>query len=118
LVAKRAEEERLEHAARNRPRENVKKLTEEEKAERVRQMESDAGANDDKRLQRLKGLTSTSNILDKKEEQLAEGEASFLKSMRSEVYISDGTTMGERLQQNKHYTQKGTELDSSGFMKK
>lgn len=116
LLAKKAGDSRLEQAARNRPRENVKKLTDGERAERIKQMELDATSNDDHRLQRI--LAAISRNSDEKGEKPVDDEASFLKTMRTEVYITNDITMGERLQQNKHYNQKGSDLDSSGFMKK
>ena len=132
LLKKKMEEEKAEQLARQRPRESVKHLSEEEKQARIRQMEIDAGINDDRRTQRVHVNASSSSsssssqaddhsrkddIVDEKESH-SHG-ASFLKTMRSEVYtMGEGSTMTERLQQNKHYTQKGVDLDSGGFMKK
>ena len=133
LLKKKMDEERAEQQARQRPRESVKHLSEEEKQSRRRQMEIDAGINDDRRVQRVHVNTSSSSssssssqaddhrrnddVVDEKESH-SHG-ASFLKTMRSEVYtMGEGSTMTERLQQNKHYTQKGVDLDSDGFMKK
>jgi hypothetical protein len=118
LLEKRAEENRLEQAARNKPRENVKKLSEGEKQERIRQMEVDARTNDNHRLQRISGGRTSSKVSEKEEKPLGEGEASFMKSMRTDVYVTNETTMEERLNQNKFYNQRGTDLDSSGFLKK
>ena len=128
LLKKKMDEERAEQLARQRPRESVKHLSEEEKQARIRQMEIDAGINDDRRVNRVQvnGSSSSSHaddhrrnddVVDEKESH-SHG-ASFLKTMRSEVYtMGEGSTMTERLQQNKHYTQKGVDLDSDGFMKK
>ena len=114
LLAKRAEEDNLSKASRNKPRENVKIISDVERKERIRQMEEDASTNSDMRLRRIQ--SSHSNIEDEKVDLKAE--ASFLNSLRTEVYITNETSMTDRLQQNKYYMQKGTDLDSSGFMKK
>jgi hypothetical protein len=118
LLQKRAEENRLEQAARNKPRENVKQLSESEKQERIRQMEADARTNDDHRLQRISGGRSSNKVEKEEEKPQGEGEATFMKDMRTEVYVTNETTMEERLHQNKFYNQRGTDLDSSGFLKK
>ena len=115
LLAKKADEEKREKESRNRPRENVKKLTAEEREERIRQMESDASESNANRLERVQ--RSQTAVVDKDEKPLNE-EATFINSMRTEVYVTDGTTMTERLQQNRHYIQKGSDLDSTGFIKK
>ena len=114
LLAKKEEEDNISRASKNKPRENIKKLTDNEREERIKQMESDANMNNDKRLQRIQSI-STNKEDDKIE---LNSEASFLNSMRTEVYITNETTMKDRLQQNKHYMQKGSDLDSAGFMKK
>ena len=77
-------------------------------------MEEDASTNSDMRLRRIQ--STQSNKEDEKVE--LKTEASFLNSLRTEVYITNETSMTDRLQQNKYYMQKGTDLDSSGFMKK
>ena len=114
LLAKRVEQENLNKASKNKPRENVKIISDAERKERIRQMEEDASTNSDMRLRRIQ--SSQSNKEDEKVELKAE--ASFLNSLRTEVYITNETSMTDRLQQNKYYMQKGTDLDSSGFMKK
>ena len=108
----------------------MKRLTEEERQARVRQMEIDALSVGERRMQRhtVTGSSGSAEGTLAGEKGVRDGEAadstnqnhgaSFLKSMRSEVYSAEHATMGERLQQNKHYTQKGTDLDSSGFMKR
>jgi flagellum-specific peptidoglycan hydrolase FlgJ len=115
LLAKKADEEKREKESRNKPRENVKKLTAEEREERIRQMESDASEINTNRLERVH--RSQTAVVDKDEKPLNE-EATFINSMRTEVYVTDGTSMTERLQQNRHYIQKGSDLDSAGFIKK
>ena len=115
LLAKKAEEDRMSKASRNKPRENVKKLTEEERAERIRQMECDASDSSNRRLQRVQGA-QTSNAEEKSEATAIE--APFLSSMRTEVYITSETTIKDRLQQNKHYMQKSSDLDSLSFIKR
>jgi hypothetical protein len=115
LLAKKAEEDRMSKASRNKPRENVKKLTDEERAERIRQMECDASDSSNRRLQRVQGAL-TSNAEEKSEATAIE--APFLSSMRTEVYITSETTIKDRLQQNKHYMQKSSDLDSLSFIKR
>ena len=65
LLAKKAEEDRVSKASRNKPRENIKKLTDEERAERIRQMECDASDSSNRRLQRVQ----TSNAEEKSEDR-------------------------------------------------
>ena len=115
LLAKKAEEDRMYKASKNKPRENVKKLTDEERAERIRQMELDASDSSNRRLQRVHG--SQPSIAEEKSETTSV-EAPFLSSMRTEVYITSETTIKDRLQQNKHYMQKSSDLDSLNFIKR
>lgn len=116
LLKKKLAEEQAIQAARNRPRETVQHLSEEDRLARVRQMESDAGMNDERRMKRAH--VGEGGVSEEGDGTGAGVGATFLKSMRTEVYTSEATTMGDRLQQNKHYTQKGADLDSSGFMKR
>lgn len=119
LVKQREEKLRQEQQAKlNRVRENVKTLTEEEKAERLRAMERDANMHNDfmsKRVSNSKipsSLEDSSNI---KQENIQEGghiNATFLKEMRNEVYSSGATNMEDRLNQNRHYVQSLSQLDS------
>lgn len=115
LLAKKADEDKREKESRNRPRENVKKLTAEEREERIAQMESDASVSNSNRIERVN--RSQAAVVHADERPLNE-EATFINSMRTEVYVTDGTTMRERLEQNRHYIQKGSDLDSTGFIKK
>ena len=120
LLQKKLEVERAEQAARQRPKETVRHLSEEERLARIRQMEMDAGMNDERRMKRVGEPRGAGG------EGAADGDevagngagAAFLKSMRSEVYTSQAATMGDRLQQNKHYVQKGVDADSEGFLKR
>ena len=115
LLSKKAEEERLDKLSRNKPRENVKKLTDEEREMRIRQMESDATHNNDSRQRKVESTLPQKH--DVKDDPSNE-EASFIKSMRSEVYVTSNTSMKDRLDQNKHYVQKGNDLESAGFLKR
>jgi hypothetical protein len=46
------------------------------------------------------------------------GKAEFIDSMRKEVYVASAETgIKGRLDQNKHYTQRGSELESGGYRK-
>ena len=90
-----------------RKKESVAALSEEQKQRRLREMQEAADLKD-LVMQKLhendhKETTKTTTAVG--------GQASFLASMRSEVYSSSDTTMADRLNQNKHYTQKGEDLD-------
>ena len=115
LLSKKAEEERLEKLSKNKPRENVKNLTDEEREARIKQMESDATHNNDSRQRKVESTLPQKH--DAKDDPANE-EASFIKSMRSEVYVTSNTSMKDRLDQNRHYVQKGNDLDSAGFLKR
>lgn len=112
LVAQRRERDAQEATAR-RPKEKAAPLTAEEKARRLAEMQRDAEVNDAMRLSRLVRPSEGAK------EGRGKADPSFLQSMRSQVYTAnDGATMEERLQQNRHYVQRASEMDSHGFMKR
>lgn len=93
-------------------------ITDEERQNRLKQMEQDAIMNDELMVQRMlsaRGSKDSSN--EAATEKRNEG-ASFLRSMRSEVYNSNGNTVEARLHENRNYVQRGSDLDSHGFMKR
>jgi hypothetical protein len=110
-------------------------LTAEEKEKRLKAMMSDAEVNDELRLHRHRPGTKsegvsgpgdpTAVVTEEEESQgpTAKGIAkgTFLQSLRSEVYASETSTkhgLEEKMRRNRHYYQKGGDLDTEGFMKK
>lgn len=120
VLARKAEREQLESAARLKPKEDVKQLTEEERLRRLNDMQSNADVHDDMRVSRLTAKSSASTTARENEASGAGDSAgNFLHSMRSEVYNTASISMEDRISQNKHYTQRGMDLDSaSSFMRK
>jgi hypothetical protein len=108
------------------------RMDEAEKERRLKEMMSDAMVNDDIRSRRHKpssgsavtGAVSSSGGNDDVEDEGKSGgvsKGSFLREMRSQVYKSEtegGTSMEETLSRTRHYHQKGSDLDSHGFMKR
>ena len=124
LLAKIAEKQRQELADKKKPREDVRALTEEERLRRLKAMESNAVIHDDSRMKRVQssklsgGMRQSAADLGNREASKESG-ASFLRSMRSEVYNSSSISMEERLSQNKHYSQRGHDLENaSSFMRR
>jgi hypothetical protein len=108
-----------------------KKLTAEEKARKLAEMEQDATTHDQLRfhrqLEKRRGSGATGSVdhsNEKDDQEDASGTASkgaFLSSMRNAVYnssSSQSTSLSETMSRNKHYQQKGDDLDSHGFMKR
>jgi hypothetical protein len=108
-------------------------LSAEEKEQRLKAMMSDADVNDELRLHRhrpgSKALSAgdaqatASAEVDDGQGPTAKGIAkgTFLQSLRSEVYASETSTrngLEEKMRRNRHYYQKGGDLDTEGFMKK
>ena len=118
LIKKKEEEYRREFEAKNnRQRENVKKLSKEEKEKRILEMEQDAIVNDIRKINRHSNTMSEK--IKSNEEVKNTGNAQFLDNMRSEVFqqsVKEG--IEERLTKNTHYIQKKSEGDSENFMKK
>ena len=118
-MKKREEKNRQEQEAKlNRHREDVKKLTEKEKEERLRAMEHDASMHDESRFKRLSSEKIPS-IEDQNRVSVVgdQVDATFLKEMRTEVYSTGVTSVVDRLNQNRHYVQKGRALESN-FMQR
>jgi hypothetical protein len=146
LLSQRAEREREEERARNRKieeaqnRDKIKGLSAEDRDKKLKEMLNDAAVNDTLRLTRHRGAggnnnnkgtaphTATAQDLGRRESEshqsvdsVGGGKASFLQSMRKEVYSADSSgasTIEERLSRNRHYFQKGSDLDSHGFMQR
>ena len=57
-------------------------------------------------------------LMEASKQQHGPQDAEFLKGMRDQVYNTDGTTMEERIRQNRHYTQSSGDMDSQGFLKR
>lgn len=129
MLQKKANKEKAEAEAR---REAVakarsgqhKKLTEEEKKKRIAEMQQDAETNDQMRLQRQLSKRTGSNVSKMQCDEASDSVTSkgaFLSKMRSAVYngaASETTSLSETMSRNKHYQQKGEDLDSHGFMKR
>jgi len=121
LISSREEKERQEKAAKFQPRDqSVKALSEEEKQRRLQEMQQDASRTDEMRYKRVatEKVHAQEEAAAEEETNGSKSNASFLKEMRNAVYNTSEATMEERLQTNKHYTQKGTDLDAAGFMRK
>ena len=111
---KQAEEEALRR--KNLERRDVKQLSEEEKARRLREMQQDAELVDRTRAQRL-GQRKDKDDNDRQWSKTTN--ASFLGDMRTEAYVqSYERGIKDRLDQNKHYSQRSIDLNSDGFMRR
>jgi hypothetical protein len=90
-------------------------MTEEERLRRIQAMQADADQNDARRASRL-GSAATSTTAQEDEHT---GKASFLQSMRKEVYTSGSVDMSKRIDQNKNSRQSSADIDSAeGFIRK
>lgn len=93
----------------------VHQLSETERMERLKAMSSDAVAYDQSRVQRHKQTERSSSS----SENTGAVDAKFLQEMRNEVYNSQKTSIEERLKQQRHYTQKSADMESTaGFLNK
>ena len=113
LAAKRKQQE-LEEQSKlaQKQRHDVKKMSEEERAKRLREMEINAQIKDEIVLHRQRpGSQPTDN------DKVSAG-AEFIRDMRSVVYDTDSTSMEDRLSRNRQYSQRSSDMDSHGFMKK
>jgi hypothetical protein len=95
-----------------RPRE---KLSEEEKAKRLREMQLDAEQHDERRNE-IMVHNKAAKELDEKAKVSGEKDASFLKEMGDMVYLSGNIDMEERIKRNRQNHQK--DLGSDSFMRK
>jgi hypothetical protein len=121
LINSKLEKQKAERDAKlsRKPSVNVKALSEEEKARRLQEMQQDALASDALRMQRVTVPKDGGANEDVSAAPRSEGDPNFITEMRSEVYVSaNATSLQDRLQQNKHYAQKSTSLNSEGFTKK
>lgn len=117
LVKKKEEQEKAEMAAKRKQRERTA-LSEEERQARLRQMEEDARMTEEQRLRRTADSKQAAQEEDLNTKQRKPTEPKFLTSMRSQAYNTDDSSMKDRLQQNRHYSQRGEDLDSHGFMQR
>ena len=113
LISKRAEREAAEAAARSRPRESVRRMSEEEKARRLAEMQQNAAINDEVRMNRHH--RQSENRSDNSENKRANPD--FLQKMRGDVY-SNEISVEARLQQNRHYVQSSSAMERDGFLRR
>lgn len=122
LVAMKDEQEKEKERSKFKPRGEVKKLSEEERLRRLKEMEDDARINEELRLNRLRNKSGGGRDGNKDISNAAGAtgslDAKFIHDMRSDIYNTGNTSMEDRLSRNRHYTQKGVDLDSQGFMKR
>lgn len=119
-------DKRARHSAQSALRSG--QLSVEEKARRLAEMQADAGLNEEMRTSRLikahykdrERLSVPGQVHADLPVKLggnsAEGSgssAAFLQDMRQEVYAAGDGSLAERLQQNKHYVQRGVDLDQN-----
>lgn len=109
---------------------SVKQMSEDERKQRLTEMETDAVLNDNLRQHRHINVSSNHHSdasislnmkgNDDKDNDPYTGNAKFLQSMRKEVYSSASTMdVSARIDQNKHYRQSSVDIDSSdGFLKR
>lgn len=135
LLAKRteqeaaAERERIAKVRKARGGQSGK-IDDEERERRLQAMMRDAEVNDDIRSKRHRpsGATAKASEGAAAPQESTDGsdvvgvsKGSFLREMRSQVYKSEtegGTSMEETLSRSRHYHQKGSDLDSHGFMQR
>eukprot|EP01041_Mallomonas_annulata_P008703 gene8703-17984_t len=122
LLNKKIEQKKLEEAKKYQRPSTKQNISEEEKLRRIKEMENDAKVHDELRLQQLRSHKTKqdqeSKITSLEKEGGSSTDVKFLTDIRVGVYNSGETTMEDRLKRNRHYQQKGTDLDTSGFMKK
>lgn len=95
---------------------SIRDLSEEEKERRRLSMLSDAAVYDEQRINKKvisTQLTSKENGVDDTRKS-----GSFLREMRATVYQSDAASIEDNLNKNKHYIQKGKDLDNADFLNK
>mmetsp|Transcript_33307 Transcript_33307/g.61929 ORF Transcript_33307/g.61929 Transcript_33307/m.61929 type:complete len:455 (-) Transcript_33307:457-1821(-) len=91
-----------------------RKLTREERLAKLREMQEDAEAHEDAKLDRVrkaKKQAMKEEAMDKDRESEAQN-ASFIKKMNKEVY-GGSETLQERLKKHQHYRQKGGDAFSA-----
>jgi len=139
LKLEKEQQEKMNRLHQHNQQVRVKQMSEEEKSQRLKEMERDAIMNDTLRQHRhssninnnnnhhdhINSGSTASNITMKSNdnndgENSYTGNAKFLQSMRKEVYSSASTMdVSARIDQNKHYRQSSIDIDSSdGFLKR
>jgi hypothetical protein len=98
---------------------NVSKLSEGEKKRRLDEMMTAAGEVTRQRARRVehareREATSSAELT----KTGGTGAPTFIDKMQQETYSKSTLKLEERLRQNRHYTQKGSSLDSAGFTRK
>eukprot|EP00971_Amphidinium_carterae_P169170 3351865-Amphidinium_carterae.1 len=83
-------------------------MTEEEKAERLRQMELDAKLHEQAKDQRIASAMQKEKELDELDEQARKkNDQSYMKKIRAEAYMENEGSMADRLKTQRHRRQKG-----------
>lgn len=120
LLEKKLEKERQANAWKSRPRQDVGKLSEDERLKRIKEMQQDAGLNDSIRQSRssVASAVAAAGAKDEEYESAHQPSATFLKNMRHEVYNGSSGSIEDRLKQNRHYVQRGNDMESQGFLKR
>jgi hypothetical protein len=107
-----------------RQKTEVQKLSEEEKARRLAEMEKDAMVNDQQRASRHSSASLTSSSANNPSDEqglvVNNGTGAFLQSMRNEAYKQAAHNgLKDRLDQNRNYRQSSFEMeDNQNFLKR
>ena len=115
LLSKRAERDAAEAAARSRPRESARRMSDEERSKRLAEMQRNAAVNDEIRMSRHHRPKDHRPAEDFDQ---AKTNPAFLQAMRGAVYSSESMSVEERLQQNRHYVQSTSAMDRDGFLRR
>ena len=75
-------------------------------------MQEDAGALDADRGQRVLEAQARALQAEANESAAPTSRAAFLESTRTAAYLTEAPSLEERLQQNRHYGQKGADQDT------
>lgn len=138
LLRKKKEQEHAEAAAKKsivskaRDRSALNALTEEEKLQRIKEMEAAANRNDSIRVARYTqssnhneqgGSGGIADVVSGNSSNEYTGNAAFLSDMRKQVYVGSekgsAIDIKSRIEQNKHYRQSSADIDSAeGFLSK
>ena len=117
LALKEAENNKKVNELKNRGRNDLKSLSEEERLKRLSDMQQNAERYDsvrDVRIHDEKKMKQNETVNDTNLKQ----SATFIKDMRDEVYIKSNDKIEDRLKQNRHYMQKETDIEKHGFLKR
>ncbi len=133
LLAKNYEKEKKEQEERNRQKkEDIKSIDPNEKKRRLEAMQMDAAVHDQRRMLHNVPKDKNTSSYDRKnhdsnnfteqegkyDETEKRVDAKFLRDMRSEVYNGGGTSMEERIKQQRHYTQRVVDMDRNSYKNK